>query len=172
MQRERGLFRGRVRKTLAGLGLLLVVTLVCQRTQPLPDTTAFLLLLCILCIATLGDMLVAIVLSLVADVSYLWFLPPQDSFAIDGVSSWIALAAFLLTAVIGAQLSISAQRRALEAEHRNLEMARMHALGRALLAHDTLSETGDAAAWQIVAALEASGAALYNAQLQRTHHAG
>jgi two-component system sensor histidine kinase KdpD len=172
MQRERGLFRGRVRKTLAGLGLLLTVTLVCQRTQPLPDTTAFLLLLCILCIATLGDMLVAIVLSLVADVSYLWFLPPQDSFVIDGASSWIALAAFLLTAIIGAQLSVRAQRRALEAELRNLEMERMHALGRALLAHDTLSETGDAAAWQIVAALEAGGAALYNAQLQRTHHAG
>src|SRR5690349_16212950 len=101
MLRERGLFRGRVRKTLAGLVLLLVLSLVCQQMQPLPDTTAFLLLLCILCIATLGDMLVAIVLSLAADVSYLWFLPPNNSFAIDGASSWIALAAFLTTAVIG-----------------------------------------------------------------------
>src|SRR5579872_2846745 len=172
MHRERGFFRGRVRKTFAGLLLLLAVSVVCQKTEPLPDTTAFLLLLCILSIATLGDMLVAIVLSLVADVSYLWFLPPSNSFAIDGVSSWIALAAFLATAVIGSQLSIRAQRRAREAEDRNLEMDRIHALGRALLAHDRLSETGDTAAWQIVAALEASGAALYTAQLQRTHQAG
>jgi two-component system sensor histidine kinase KdpD len=172
MQRERGIFRGRVRKTFAGLCLLLTVTAVCQKTQPLPDTTAFLLLLCILCIATLGDMLVAILLSLAADISYLWFLPPDNSFAIEGVSSWIALAAFLLTAIIGSQLSVRAQRRAREAEDRNLEMERIHALGRALLAHDTMSATGEAAAWQIVAALEASGAALYNAQLKRTHEAG
>jgi two-component system sensor histidine kinase KdpD len=172
MLRERGFFRGRLRKTLAGFCLLAVVTLVCQKTQPLPDTTAFLLLLCILSIATLGDMLVAIVLSLVADLAYLWFLPPNNSFIIDGVSSWIALAAFLLTAMIGSQLSVRAQRRAREAEDRNLEMERIHALGRALLAHDTLSATGEAAVWQIVAALEATGAALFNAQLQRVHKAG
>src|SRR5689334_1823066 len=110
MQKEPGFFRGRVRKTLAGLCLLLAVTLVCLKTQPLPDTTAFLLLLCILLIATLGDMAVAIVLSLVADISYLWFLPPNNSFAIDGAASWIALTAFLATAIIGSQLSVRAQR--------------------------------------------------------------
>lgn len=172
MQREHGFFRGRVRKTIAGLLLLLAVSFVCQKAEPLPDTTAFLLLLCILTIATLGDMLVAILLSLVADVSYSWFLPPSNSFAIDGISAWIALAVFLATAVIGSQLSIRAQRRAREAEDRNLEMDRIHALGRALLAHDTLSATGEAATWQIVAALEASGAALYIAQLQKIHQAG
>jgi two-component system sensor histidine kinase KdpD len=172
MRRERGFFHGRLRKTIAGLGLLLVVTLVCSETDPLPDTTAFLLLICILAIATLGDMLVAILLSLVADAAYSWFLPPANSFAIEGPASWIALATFLATAVIGSQLSVRAQRRAREAEDRNQEMERIHALGRALLSHDTLSATGEAAVSQIVAALEASGAALYIDQLQRTHHAG
>src|ERR1051326_3818239 len=172
MRRESGLFRGRLRKTVAGLCLLLAVTLICFKTQPLPDTTGFLLLLSVLTIASFGDMPVAILLSLAADLSYLWFLPPNDSFAIDGFSSSIALAAFLATAIIGSQLSIRAQRRAREAEDRNHEMERIHSLGRALLAHDTLSATGEAAVWQIVAALEAGGAALYNAQLQRTHRAG
>jgi two-component system sensor histidine kinase KdpD len=172
MQRERGIFRGRLRKTLAGFSLLLLLTLVCLQIQPLPDTTAFLLLLCILVIATLGDMLVAIVLSLAADFVYLWFLPPNNSFAIDGGSSWVAISAFLLTAVIGSQLSIRAQRRAREAEVRSQEMERIHSLGRALLAHDTLSATASVAVSQIVAALEASGAALYLADLQRTYQAG
>ena len=172
MQKERGFFHGRVRKTIVGLCLLLTVSLVCSKTDPLPDTTAFLLLICILGIATLGDMLVAILLSLVADAVYSWFLPPANSFAIEGPSAWIALATFLATAVIGSQLSVRAQRRAREAEDRNQEMERIHALGRALLAHDTLSATGEAAVWQIVAALEASGAALYIEQLQRTHKAG
>jgi two-component system sensor histidine kinase KdpD len=117
-------------------------------------------------------MLVAILLSLAADVAYLWFLPPDNSFVIEGFSSWIALTAFLATAVIGSQLSVRAQRRAREAEDRNHEMERIHSLGRALLAHDTLSATGEAAAWQIVAALGATGAALFNVQLQRTHQAG
>jgi two-component system sensor histidine kinase KdpD len=154
------------------LTLLLVMTLVCLQAQPLPDTTAFLLLLCILVIATMGDMPVAIAMSLAADMVYLWFLPPNNSFVIDGGTSWVALVAFLLTAIIGSQLSIRAQRRAWEAEDRNLEMQRMHSLGQALLAHDTLSSTGEAAAAQIVTALEANGAALYNAALQRIHRAG
>ena len=172
MQRERGVFRGRLRKTLAGLFLLLLVTGVCLQAQPLPDTTAFLLLLCILTIATLGDMLVAIVLSLAADFVYMWFLPPNNSFAIDGPGSGIALVAFLATGVIGSQLSVRAQRRAREAEDRNLEMERIHALGRSLLAHDTLAATGEAAVRQIVVALEAGGAALYNAQLPCVYRAG
>lgn len=155
-----------------GLCLLATVTLVCGKTDPLPDTTAFLLLICILAIATLGDMLVAIVLSLIAEAAYSWFLPPANSFAIEGVGSWVALATFLATAVIGSQLSVRAQRRAREAEDRSQEMERIHALGRALLAHDTLSATGEAAVWQIVAALEASGAALYIEQLQQIHQAG
>lgn len=172
MQRKRGFFYSRTRKTIAGLGLLSVVTLVCSETDPLPDTTAFLLLICILAIATLGDMPVAVVLSLIADLAYSWFLPPANSFAIEGLASWIALTVFLATAVIGSQLSVRAQRRAREAEDRNQEMERIHALGRALLSHDTLPATGEAAAWQIVAALEASGAALYIDQPQRTHQAG
>lgn len=172
MPRVRGLFQTRLRRTVAGLVLLSAVTLVCEKTDPLPDTIAFLLLICILAIATLGDMLVAVVLSLAADLAYSWFLPPADSFAIEGPASWIALATFLATAVIGSQLSVWAQRRAREAEDRNQEMQRIHALGRALLAHDTVSATGDAAVWQIVEALEASGAALFIEQLQRTHQAG
>ena len=172
MQRESGFFHGRVRKTIAGLCLLSAVTLVCSKTDPLPDTTAFLLLACILAIATLGDMPVTILLSLVADAVYSWFLPPADSFAIEGPSAWIALTTFLATAVIGSQLAVRAQRRAREAEDRNQEMERIHALGRALLAHDTLSATAEAAVRQIVEALEANGAALYTAQLQRTHQAG
>ncbi len=172
MRRERSIFRGKVRKTIAGLCLLLLVTLLCLKFNPLPDTVAFLMLLCILVIATLGDMLVAVLMSLVADFSYLWFLPPADSFAIDGLSSVVALTAFLATAIIGSRLSIKAQRRAQEAEDRNQEMERIHALGRALLAHDTLSATGEAAVSQIVAALGANGAALYSAQLQRTHYTG
>ena len=172
MQRRRSIFRSKLRKTVAGLCLLLMVTVVCLEFNPLPDTVAFLMLLCILIIATLGDMLVAVVLSLVADCAYLWFLPPANSFVIDGAASAVALVAFLATAIIGSQLSVQAQRRAHEAEDRNQEMERIHALGRALLAHDTLSATGEAAVWQIVAALEATGAALYVDQLQRIHQTG
>ena len=46
--------------------------------------------------------------------------------------------------MIGSQLSVRAQRRAREAEDRSHEMERIHSLGRALLAHDTLSATGEA----------------------------
>ena len=129
--------------------------MVCLKTQPLPDTTAFLLLLCILSIATLGDMLVAIVLSLAADVAYLWFLPPIIRSRSTVFHRGLRWPHFMATAMIGSQLSIRAQRRAYEAEDRNLEMERIHALGRALLAHDTLSATGEAAVSQIVSSLEA-----------------
>jgi len=167
MRRERGLLRGRTRKLVFGLGIVLIVTLICLKTQPLPDTAAFLLLLCILSIATLGDMPVAILSSMAADFAYLWFLPPNNSFVIDGYSSWVALLAFLATAVIGSQISIRAQRRAREAEERNQEMDRLHALGRALLAHDTMDATADAATAHIVASLEAGGAAVSGSPTER-----
>ena len=168
----RGIFHNRLRRTVAGLSLLAVVTLVCLKANPLPDTSAFLLLICILVIATLGDMLVAILLSVLAEIAYSWFLPPSNSFAIEGGDAWIALAVFMATAMIGSQLSVSVQRRAREAEHRNQEMQHIHALGCALLAHDTLSATCESAVAQIVASLYANGAALYTEQLQRMFKAG
>lgn len=171
MQRGRN-WKPTFRKTFAGLCLLLVVTWVCEKTDPLPETTGFLLLLSILIIATFGDLWVAIVLSLAAVMSFLWFLPPANSFAIDGGPAWIAVAVFLTTAVIGSQLSVRAQRRAREAEDRNMEMERIHALGRALLSHDTLEATAEAAVWHIVHSLGATNAVLYVLELQGTRSVG
>jgi two-component system sensor histidine kinase KdpD len=172
MRRERRSFKTRIRKTAGGLILLSAVSLVCEFTSPLPETVAFLLLLSVLVIATFADMWVAIILSLAADISFLWFLPPANSFAISGAPAWIALLAFLATAIIGSQLSVRAQRRAREAEARNLEMERIHVLGRDLLPHDTVPAACAAAVRQIVSALQANGAALYSAHLECVQQAG
>ena len=172
MARDNKFLKTRVGKTAGGLVLLSIVSFICQTTNPLPETAAFLLLISVLVIATFADMWVAIILCLAADISFLWFLPPANSFVIAGSAAWVALVSFLATAIIGSQLSIRAQRRAREAEARSREMERIHSLGRYLLTHDTVASTGEGAVQQIIRDMEASGAALFSGPLGRIQQAG
>jgi two-component system sensor histidine kinase KdpD len=56
----------------------------------------------------------------------LFFLPPVGTFAIAEPGNWIALAAFLITAVTTGELSARANRRAAEAEAGKREIERLY----------------------------------------------
>jgi two-component system sensor histidine kinase KdpD len=56
-----------------------------------------------------------------------FFLPPFGTFTIAATDNWIALLAFLLTAVTAGQLSASARKRAEEAETGKREIERLYA---------------------------------------------
>ena len=73
------------------------------------STAAFSFLIIVLVAAYFGDLLVAIVTSLVAALCYDYFyLPPYGTFNITAFSDWISLAAFLLASVIISRLTASA----------------------------------------------------------------
>ena len=62
-----------------------------------------------------------------------YFLPPVGTLTIQDPQNWVALVAFLVTAVTASQLSARARRRAAEAEARRLEIERLYALVQAMM---------------------------------------
>jgi two-component system sensor histidine kinase KdpD len=99
------LFRGHVNATTVALALLIVVLLVATRWGARPAIAAS--LLAILCFN-------------------FFFLPPVGTFTIADTDNWVALGAFLVTAVTAGQLSARARRRAEEAEARRREVERLY----------------------------------------------
>ncbi len=90
-------------------------------------TIALVLLLVILFIAAAFGSRPAFLASLLAVLSFnFFFLPPLHTFTITEPQNWIALAAFLITALTAGQLSSYARRRADESEKRRAEIERLY----------------------------------------------
>ena len=62
-----------------------------------------------------------------------FFLPPVGTLTIADPQNWIALIAFMITAVVVSQLSGRARQRKLEALSRQRDLERLYALSRSLL---------------------------------------
>jgi K+-sensing histidine kinase KdpD len=90
-------------------------------------TVSLALLLNVLLIARRWGSLPALLTSVLAMLCLnFFFLPPLGTFTIAAPDNWIALVAFLVTAVTVGQLSARAKRRAEEAEVGKLEIQRLY----------------------------------------------
>ena len=97
-------------------------------------TAALSLLLAILGISAQWGLAEALMASVVAVLGFnLLFLPPVGKLTIQDPQNWVALAAFLVTAVTASQLSAHARRRAAEAEARRVEIERLYALVQSMM---------------------------------------
>jgi two-component system sensor histidine kinase KdpD len=124
------------------LGAIAVATVFLRQLPDVsPTTVALALLLVVLGAATLARLRVAILVSVVAMLTLNYcFLPPVGAFTIADPQHWIALAAFLVVAVIGSKLSAAAHDRARDAVARRKEVTRLFDLTRdVLLSTDTAS---------------------------------
>lgn len=91
-------------------------------------TVSLALLLNVLFIATRWGSLPALLASVLAMLCFnFFFLPPSGTFNIAATDNWIALIAFLITAVTAGQLSASVKKRAEEAESGKREIGRLYA---------------------------------------------
>jgi len=113
----------------AALGVLastLVLKLIGNHVNA--ATVSLALLLNVLFIATRWGSLPALAASIFAMLCFnFFFLPPFGTFNIAATDNWIALVAFLITAVTAGQLSGRAKRRAEEAEVGRREIERLYA---------------------------------------------
>lgn len=92
-----------------------------------PVTVALALLLITLFVATAWGPKPAILSSLLGVASFnFFFLPPLHTFIIDDPENWIALFAFLITAITVGQLSARAKHRAEEANLARQEVERLY----------------------------------------------
>jgi two-component system sensor histidine kinase KdpD len=110
----------------AAVGL---VTACLAPFQPVvsPTTVALALLLVVLFVAAGAGMGPAVAASLAGMVCFnFFFLPPLHTMTIANPENWVALAAFLVTAITAGQLSAHARRRAEEAESGRREVGRLY----------------------------------------------
>jgi two-component system sensor histidine kinase KdpD len=90
-------------------------------------TVALALLLVVLFVATWRGSGPAVAASLLGVLCFnFFFLPPYGTLTVDAWDNWIALAAFLVTAVTVGQLSASAKRRTEEADAGRREIERLY----------------------------------------------
>jgi two-component system, OmpR family, sensor histidine kinase KdpD len=128
----------RIRRAIHLIGALAAVALAIVfyfRVVSVNNTTvALTLLLVIFGISTWWGLLEATVASFAAVLGFnYYFLPPVGTFEVQDPQNWVALTAFLITAVMASQLSARAKRRTQEAVARRREVEGLYALSQSLL---------------------------------------
>jgi two-component system sensor histidine kinase KdpD len=126
-------------------------------------TVALTLVLAIVGIATRWGLTESIAASIagVLGLNY-FFLPPVGTFTIADPQNWVALAAFLVTAITVSQLSVGVRRRAAEAIARRQEVERLYALGQAMLLSGSVRTAAREIVNSIIRTFDIPGAVLFN----------
>lgn len=125
-------------------------------------TVGFGFLLAVLFISANWGLRYATFTAVLATVAYnYFFLPPLFHFTIADPQNWIALLAFLVTAVVASQLSERARRSALSAEERRREFERLYALSQQLWLTENAFELLNLIPKNIVDSFGVSGAAIF-----------
>src|SRR5580698_8015552 len=126
---------------LAGLSVA-GITLIGYRWLHLnPTTMALAFLLGILGISASWGLRQAVFMSVISTLAFnYFFLPPIGTFTISDPQNWVALFAFLVTAVTAGELSERARRGTRSAVERRQELERLYAFSQLLLSSDSPAE--------------------------------
>src|SRR5204863_4419058 len=136
-------------------------------------TIAMTFLLATLGVATWWGLLEAIVASIAGMLCFnFFFLPPLFTFYLADIQNWVALFAFLVTAVVASQLSARAKQRALEATRRREEMERLYELSRALMLVDKHSATAGQISQRIAQVFAVDGVAVFDRETDQIYKTG
>jgi two-component system sensor histidine kinase KdpD len=135
-----------------------------------PATVGFTFLLVILFISAAWGLRYAIVAALLATIAYnYFFLPPLFKFTIADPENWVALIAFLVTAVAGSQLSERARRSTIYADQRRREVERLYSFSQELWLSENVFELLNVIPKHIVDSFEARAVALFLDGKQETY---
>ena len=150
----------------ASLVFIAAITFICTRVIPVNATTAgFAYLLGVLGIAATWGLVESIAASVAAMLCFnFYFLPPVGRFTIADPQNWVALFAFLATALVASHLSDREKKQADDAMRRQRETEQLYALSRAILLTDPAQPVGSQASRHISEIFEWQGVALYDAK--------
>lgn len=106
-----------------------------------PTTVALSLLILILLVSANWGFRLASLLALFATAIFnFFFLPPFGTFTIADPQNWVALFAFLITALVASNLSERVRREAKQADRRRREAERLYAFSQSLLTAENTIE--------------------------------
>ena len=127
-----------------------------------PTAIALLFLIAVLLVSAYWGLRYAVVLSIVATAAFnFFFLPPLYTFTIADPQNWVALLAFLVTALVAGNLSERARREAEDAKRRRREVERLYALSQQLLTTENLVSLLNMLPKIVTDTFTVSGAALF-----------
>jgi two-component system, OmpR family, sensor histidine kinase KdpD len=127
-----------------------------------PTTVALSFLLAVLVVSANWGLTVAVFMSFVAALAFnFFFLPPVGTFTIAETQNWVALLAFLFTAVMSSNLSERVRREARTADGRRREVERLYSFSQRLLVTENIVELLNALPGYLVETFGARIAALY-----------
>lgn len=136
-----------------------------------PTTAGFAFLLAILIVSAAWGLRYAIFMAVLATLAYnYFFLPPLFRFTIADPQNWIALFAFLFTAIVASQLSERARREALQSNQRRHEVERLYRFSEQLLVSENVFELLNAIPRYIVESFDVSGAAMFLERKQEIYY--
>lgn len=136
-----------------------------------PTTVGFAFLLAILIVSAAWGLRYAIFMAVLATLAFnYFFLPPLFRFTIADSQNWVALFAFLFTAIVASQLSERARREALQSNQRRREVERLYRFSEQLLVSENVFELLNAIPRYIVECFGVSGAAMFLEKKQEIYY--
>jgi len=157
------LLAGRAVGLAASFFIVAGITLAYTRLVSVNQTTVALsLLLAILAVSAVWGMTVSVIMSVGAMLAFnYFFLPPVGKFTIADPQNWVALGAFLVTSIVGSQLSARIRTEADEAHDRRREIERLYKFSQKLLGEGNVLQLMNAIPDYIVESFEAGAAELF-----------
>ncbi len=138
-----------------------------------PTTVALTFLLLVLFVASRWGLTLATTTAVVATLAFnYYFLPPIGTFTIADPQNWIALLAFLISAIVASRLSERARREALNATRRRKEVERLYALSQQLLATENVMEMLNSIPRYVCDAFGLKAAAMYLPKRKEVYRTG
>ena len=154
--------------------MIAAITIVYLRVFPVNATTvALTFLIAILAVATRWGFVNAALMSVAAMFCFnFFFLPPVGSLTISDPQNWIALLAFLVTALVASRLSHTAQTQARDALRRQQEVERLYELSRILMLTRSEGDLASEIPASIARVFDCEAVAYFDQHLNRIHSTG
>jgi two-component system sensor histidine kinase KdpD len=123
------------------LAAIAVITAVDFKLHVNHTTVALMFLVMVLLTSAYWGLRYAVVLAIGATAAFnFFFLPPVGTFTIADPQNWVALFAFLVTALVASNLAERARREAEESKQRRRDVERLYGLSQRLLASENVLE--------------------------------
>ncbi len=156
------------------MATIAIVVIVYRRLPDVnPTTVALTFLLIVLGLASRWGLTIATTTALVATLAFnYYFLPPIGTFTIADPQNWIALLAFLISAILASRLSERARRETMNATRRRKEVERLYSLSQQLLATENVMELLNSIPHMVRDAFGLKAAAMYLPRRKEVYRTG
>ena len=155
------------------LGAIGILVWLFIRLPVNPTTVALSFLLVVLFVASRWGLTVATTTAIVATLVFnYFFLPPVHTFTISDPQNWIALLAFLVSAILASRLSERARREAENATRRRKEVERLYSLSQQLLATENVLELNNSIPQFVKDAFGLTAAAMFLPKRNEVYRTG